>query len=524
MALRKGEMVDVILRGPAGGWSKGSRGAFPTDYVDFINAETTLVGSSIAPKASTGLSTPAFQSTGFPLESSAQILMTRSLLDLSLVEKSKNPKSDVLADPFADLPLSTPSASQPGKADPFVIGGSSTIDQILKPTPVSTLASVVKSVATPATTISEILPAPAAVSAATQPVKPMAPEPKARATLVKVKYSRVAAGPTELSILVGDTLLVRDTSAKEWWYGASITAPAKAGYFPSNYVEVVAENLNKASLQSPPSNASKATDAARAVASAALAIASQKDKITFDTSFEISVEATPGVAGDVSIPEATDELPSACRKAGLTGSRFVYNKLSKSELVPSWQLQPFLDFFTEPYSFSNKEQLLGQPAVQRLNTTLDCIVSASKMVDSSLELGSESQRAIFQKFMGAIKDTQDICRALPPRADDSVRFYTFLVSFMVRVRALRVGDYLILPAFWVDDQNFEHCVLCLISKDKEETSNNYTLTLVNGSTAVNSGIEYHPPSVDPVTGEAKRKVAITFRNISEERMQNTSFW
>ena len=37
MALSVGQIVDIVRRGPAGGWCKGPSGAFPTDYVKFLD-------------------------------------------------------------------------------------------------------------------------------------------------------------------------------------------------------------------------------------------------------------------------------------------------------------------------------------------------------------------------------------------------------------------------------------------------------------------------------------------------------
>ena len=42
MPLKLGETIDVIKKGPPGGWSKGKLGAFPTDYVKF-NSTATLI-------------------------------------------------------------------------------------------------------------------------------------------------------------------------------------------------------------------------------------------------------------------------------------------------------------------------------------------------------------------------------------------------------------------------------------------------------------------------------------------------
>lgn len=57
MALKMGEIYDVIKQGPSGGWSKGIRGAFPTDYVEFVSSTAT-------PLTTTPLPPPQQQSFG----------------------------------------------------------------------------------------------------------------------------------------------------------------------------------------------------------------------------------------------------------------------------------------------------------------------------------------------------------------------------------------------------------------------------------------------------------------------------
>lgn len=41
MALRAGDIIDIVKRGDAGGWSVGKLGAFPTDYVQFLTPPST---------------------------------------------------------------------------------------------------------------------------------------------------------------------------------------------------------------------------------------------------------------------------------------------------------------------------------------------------------------------------------------------------------------------------------------------------------------------------------------------------
>ena len=51
MKLTAGETIDIVVRGPQGGWSKGLRGSFPTDYIEFIaNQGMTPLPSSNMPQ------------------------------------------------------------------------------------------------------------------------------------------------------------------------------------------------------------------------------------------------------------------------------------------------------------------------------------------------------------------------------------------------------------------------------------------------------------------------------------------
>eukprot|EP00981_Chlorochromonas_danica_P001075 scaffold246_cov181-Ochromonas_danica.AAC.9 len=574
MPLKRGEIFDVVLKGPAGGWSKGAKGAFPTDYVEFLPADPfqglvaapatstapvassisaafqpSMLGATAAGNRPISLSTTSSFATpavGLVSGTSTTSGLTgpagsSDLLSLDAIPTTRTSTS-LLDDPFANLPLATPSStsalSPAGITQPNVATVETKAAANSLPPFAATVAKAEHHAVVP-----EKPSRPQSVRVATEPAastkvvdapKSTASDPKTKATLVRVKYARVAGGPTELTIAVGDTLLVKDTTNQEWWYASTISGPAKAGYIPSNYVEVIQDSTSAAAPVASANISSNSSTTAKSIAVSSSTMvsvsggvasgSSQHQNDLIDTSYDLSIKSnTPSMPR--SVAEPTEELPQLCRRAGLTGSRYVFNKSANSmELVASWTMQPFLDLFTEPYTFSDPAVIHKQPAMERVRSALDCVISASKMVDSSNELRSEPQRIVFQKYMGALKDAQDVCRTLPPKSDDSVRFYTFLVSFMVRVRTLRVREYLLLPAFWVDEQDFEHCVLCLITKDKEETNNNYSLTLVNSRNIANSGLDYHPPSVDPTTGEIRRKLSVTFHNISDDRIQNSGFW
>jgi hypothetical protein len=582
MPMKKGEIIDVVLRGPAGGWSKGSKGAFPTDYVEFLAADPFAAVSASVPVAAstTASSVAATSSMAFtPTTTSTQSSLLQPTQPVAAAAtNSSNPfastpaqsskTSSLLDDPFANLPLAsststtsstTPaavntssnaapfnalSAMQDNKADrrksvalnpnEWTTAASAAAANAFAPATTSSASTTSNATATvsagvgaTAAATSTAFAATAATTAASNSSKPAvaaakAVEPKTNATLVKVKYARVAAGPTELTIAVGDMLLVKDTSSKDWWYGTTINGATRAGYFPANYVEVVEEG-SKPAARPASTRASAPSHNANSTASAA---AKQESKAPTNEAKSASENLDFSIKSDLgALPtEPGADLPGIVRRAGLTGSKFVYSKAFGGETMASWTMQSFLDLFTEPYTFSNIEEQNHIPSLDRLRTTLDCVVTATKMVDNSVELFNETHRTVFEKVVGALRDAQDICRNIPPRTDDAIRFYTFLVSFIVRVRTLRIREFLMLPFFWSDEQNFEHCIMCLVSKDLEESSHSYSLTIINTSNSPGSGIDYHPPHIDSVTGQVYRKLAITFKNVSDERIQNTAFW
>jgi len=58
MTIHSGEVIDVLYRGPSGGWCKGLRGAFPTNYVEFLPVST---GTTVEPSISSSNSFESLQ-------------------------------------------------------------------------------------------------------------------------------------------------------------------------------------------------------------------------------------------------------------------------------------------------------------------------------------------------------------------------------------------------------------------------------------------------------------------------------
>jgi hypothetical protein len=116
MPLKTGEIIDVVFRGAAGGWSKGVRGAFPTDYVDF-NVQPNPTTGSFQPLTTIGTATSAFPTnvaaTAIPLASSqmgtAAVNAARPALSGATASKPLSQASAAKAIDLLDINLPSPS-------------------------------------------------------------------------------------------------------------------------------------------------------------------------------------------------------------------------------------------------------------------------------------------------------------------------------------------------------------------------------------------------------------------------------
>lgn len=94
-----GEIIEVETRGPAGNWSRSTKGAFPTDYVEFIEETDVMGGSSAARSAVSSLPPP---------ERVAQAAAASSTAASSMASASR------AADPFAGMSAPSAGASSAG--------------------------------------------------------------------------------------------------------------------------------------------------------------------------------------------------------------------------------------------------------------------------------------------------------------------------------------------------------------------------------------------------------------------------
>ena len=122
MPLKIGQVVEIVQRGKPGAWTKGNLGAFPTDYVQFM--DTPAVQSVQPPPPARKTTTTQVQPSNDPfgdLNSSSSVSSTAS--DVNAIFQGLN--AGAAADPFADTTTGTgltagiSSHSDPFGDDPF---------------------------------------------------------------------------------------------------------------------------------------------------------------------------------------------------------------------------------------------------------------------------------------------------------------------------------------------------------------------------------------------------------------------
>ena len=255
-SFKKGDVLKIVTKGSAGGWSVASTGSFPTDYVEFISAasvastgadlldmtQSSSASSSAAGKANSMddvfamASKPVVAAKKPKSKPAAQVATGHNTSDLlSSVSMDSGSSSAVTSDPFAGLDSSPSLLSTPVAAS---IGGNDSSYGGL--TNLSSLTSAPSNNSAPAQGISQASDPFANVATptmATNAVAESAPTPASQ-VYAKAKYTKLSSGPTELTIMQGDMVVVLKQES-EWWYGYTLSGGEDTtGYFPGNYVEI----------------------------------------------------------------------------------------------------------------------------------------------------------------------------------------------------------------------------------------------------------------------------------------------
>lgn len=578
MKLKAGETVEVTERGAAGGWSKGLTGAFPTDYVEFL-PQTAQAMASTAPSTTTTTSvgdiSSAFADMDFtspamntstpatkPKPSAAARPTSVGTVNRFIYEedngeaeaaavaankpvpakapKPKPPKpaetvksmdalfaqaagnsaaSTSAAATAATTTAATASVAAVKDVNPFDAFDALPVKPMTATTATATPAAAfvnptatVQPVSTPAVSVAynTTAPTPVVKAATATPVKAAvsaAPTvtPAKTSVFAIVRYSRTASGPTELTITEGETLLVIKQDG-EWWYGSTLDAQAKSGYFPGNYVELKA------------SSATAATPAREEFPAATSTPVMDMTSSSFPTAHQYTAAELSTVGGSVNW---------AIMGSGLDGTRYIYQNIDSDSIMrcPVWQLPLFTDLFADAYrrKLVDADSQLSITAIKRVGFAIDSVERALSIVNYHEQNTVPLMINAISRAVNMLKEGREVCRLIPTGANDSVQFFTFLMSFMVRVRGLRVNESMMVPTSWANDAGYQQAVLLVITKENENPEENYSIAVVNTG-GNQQGTDFHPFAVDPTHGHLKRNLSMEMCKIPEGRMCNATFW
>jgi hypothetical protein len=234
MKLTLGETIEITLKGPTGGWSKGLKGAFPTDYVEFLSPQAQPIPTTTF--------TPA----------------TKKVAASTHVNTSVKSVVKQVIDPFAVDPFSHFDNVEPVDVNSIsnssisnnntTSGGGGAVSQVTKSIPDdlfnntstnttsntnnninnNTINNQVKSVdifaSNTTSSNSSVIQTNTAKSTIVKPVKSSRHDntaTKIKTVYAKVKYSRDGSSDRELNIELNETVTVLKQEG-EWWYGSSL--------------------------------------------------------------------------------------------------------------------------------------------------------------------------------------------------------------------------------------------------------------------------------------------------------------
>ncbi len=494
MSLNVGETIEVIQRGPSGGWSRSSKGAFPTDYVEFALLTTippskthqTVGLQQTIPSHQTILSqqttTKDISSAFEDLQKSSEASQFASTQQVK--HQSVTLQKDPVLSSFNDQPfIATTEISQNSiKADNAAVLQSNKRQSVAAQKDSFFAAELQQSEAIFdasqfAKTTKSLLELTSVNSFNTLKKTELASS--ISSVFAVVKFSKAAGSATELSIVEGETLLVLKQEG-EWWYGSTIGANTKKGFFPYNYVEVKA----------------------------------------------VSAAVAPHTVTSLSTVTATVALKYS--NIGLDGSRYVFENLSAELGVrsPVWHLSVFLDLFADNYKrviSDGDAEMVVYPAVKRLGHTLSVVDKALSLINLSDEL-VEGMSCALSRGAHLVREGIELCAQLPARSNDTLKFFTFLMFFMSRVRSLRVNDSMIIPTSWTAEDGRDHAVILLLTKVWDDHDSNYSVTVINSGSERFQGLDYHAMNIDPTHGQVQRNMSCELSKISNEKITNSAFW
>jgi hypothetical protein len=484
MSLVKGDVVDVITRGPPGGWSMGVRGAFPTDYVEFFTkSSTTSMGSSMPPVIKSSSASDPFS----------------GLENLTMMSSSTTPSSNISG------------GNSSGGTSALSYGTGNSINNS---TALNMNNSGSKSIATSdkssaqSSTVSTggTTPQNSSSNASNMPISSLA-NTATKSVTTSTPLSNTSSLPLQQQPL--------DQSATK---SAAISIQSPTGN-PSSSLQLQQQPVDRSATVTFQSNT--ILDVQQSVISRTSAPLNQfSNRGVEETKFEQkparkSVYANRGVA---IVP--------------LTNSYYAVTRPGATEPSPIWRQHLFLDLFADYYAsrMINPEENRKIPAITRFKNALSiCRTAIAYINPDSMSAAISSTGYFANNVLGdisaAIAESIELCENVPLNTNDATKIHAYLMLFMARVRGLEKGGILLFPVAWMSQSqtSCDHGILLLLHRTRDDNhSEEYSLTIIN--TYPDEGLSYHSMCGDKSDASVKFNIAFVLKNIPNIKVYNTAFW
>jgi hypothetical protein len=219
------------------------------------------------------------------------------------------------------------------------------------------------------------------------------------------------------------------------------------------------------------------------------------------------------------------QRPINPKDAGLDGRRYIFSPFENETVCPVWYLPIFLDLFADSYKkkIMEKDPNLNIPAVKRIGYAFKIVHKALSFI-APIDQIVDGMNTVISAVTYALQDGFALCDQLPAQSNDNEKFYTFLISFMMKIKAMHIGDGFAIPTSWANQEGIEHAVILYISKDSENTGEDYSITIINSGSEAYKGLSYHPSNIDPSTGSVLKCLSLELTKANSDRISNTAFW
>ena len=525
--LKKGEIVRVIAKGPAGGWTRGANGVFPTDYVRFQDIPQTIHNSSNIPPTQTNsilMPQPTVQTatpSGIPLPVPSSISLTAQPSSAALT---------TLTTDFGEFQAGEPKLSSQSNLDILPSSSVGTGNPIP--------ASEMQSNKIPTTSLNAFEFVDSGKSAPSSGFLDLFVDFSHPSTASSATESRAnedlrsrALGQVPPSLLVPSTSNVDALLFPEF---VDVDKSSTRISNTSDLLEISSDfgsNMYDGNMQV--SDRKYENDA---VLNDLMCLPPTTTYVRGKglNSIDRDLGANPPQKVFIGSLHNRHRFNEHDTRRGRDRQVFSLNDSEEERRDGIWTQPFFSDLFTSSL-IKRVEDSSSQPVMARLGDAFQAVRLAIAQVKGLSRRDGEIAD-VLSLVSSAFKEARDVCNEIPINAQDHQKFAEFLARFMPRVKHLRQGELVVSPCVWSSasavveedggtkglSHNF-HGVIILVYRTTEGTEEDFSLTIVNTSKE-NRGLDDRAVEVNNADGATMFNLAFELVNIPNARIQNTAFW